>query len=631
MDVKPNYCSMESLFADSAIYKVPKYQRAYSWYDKNIEQFTSDIAALWSSFEDGGADDGNECTHFFGGIVCVKIKNKDSLDDKAVYLLVDGQQRLSTTVLLISRLIEYIKELKLDEHYSGIRERRIEKYRNGFIHFTTEENDKLISYPRISLSKRDYEFYDKLITGGEFTIAEIESHDLLIKAAKKIDAWLKSLFPSSLSPSDKLTQADHLYKVVSKFCKILVIRMSDVNDAYKLFQVINDRGRSLTASDLLRASSLGAIDSIGVDDDTIHELEAVWDGITSQSSKSTDDKLIAYYTSKIGKSCKKTSLFETFNNSFFSDPENVTSEIKSLQMGIDVYDKLKSGVWPYDKSKLTGFQKRKLYNLVVTFKHTHCIPLLMAATQLPEKKFYQIVFFLERFFFIFRVALEKRMTGVTKLYHSSILSINKQPSTYQVKYLISELQAIFKRNVTALDIENYILKLNYIPGGDNRHIKYILSSIEESWKYLELNKRHAVTMYRHAFKGLTDDYFVFTIEHIYPRNAKVENVDPSLEEVKNSISNLAILYGQDNESFTNLSFSEKRKEYAKSRLNSTIVLSKLNSWNVDCLNSRKERLLDDIVNVFGLGVELGKLNKNKSGSLLALSNSDKSVVEPVVS
>ncbi|WP_421170342.1 DUF262 domain-containing protein [Aeromonas dhakensis] len=603
MDVKPNYCSMESVFADSAIYEVPKYQRAYSWNNKNIEQFTSDIHILWQSSKQS---DNAECTHFFGGVVCVKVQNKDSLDDKNVYLLVDGQQRLSTMVLFVSRLIEYVKELKLDEKYSEIRERRIEKYRAGFIQFTTEENDKLISYPRISLSKRDYSFYDQLIKTGKLETAYLKSHDLLIKAAKKIDAWLKASLSSEASPEDQLTEIEHLYKVVSKLCKILLIRMSDVNDAYRLFQVINDRGQSLTASDLLRASSLGAIDASGVDENTIHLLEEIWDAITENGSKSTDEKLIAYYTSRKGKSCQKTSLFETFNNSFFSSSHNVVSEIKSLKAGIDIYDKLSSGLWPYDKSNLTGFQKRKLYNLIVVFKHTHCIPLLMAAVNLPEKKFYQMVFFLEKFFFVFRVALVKRMTGATKLYHHTISSINKNAETYQVKEFISELQAIFKRNVTVLDLQNYLSKVKYISGGDNRHVKFILSTIEESWKYLSLNKRNALFMYRHAFKGLADDYFVFTIEHIYPQKSKPAEVDMLLEPVKNNLPNLAVLYGQDNESFTNLPFSTKKSEYAKSRLNSTVKLSEIDTWDLTAYNKRADELLGYVIDIFGLGMEISK-------------------------
>ncbi|MFP2770766.1 DUF262 domain-containing protein [Oceanisphaera sp. KMM 10153] len=604
MDVKPNYCSMESVFADSAIYEVPKYQRAYSWERKHIEQFISDINLLWEGYKqknDGGEQD---CNHFFGGVVCVKVKNKDSLDDKNLYVLVDGQQRLSTIVLFVSRLIVNIKELKLNEEMSKVRDRRVEKYKKGFITFTTEENNKEISYPRISLSKRDLNYYDDLIQSGDIKPSKLKSHELLAKAAKKIDLWLNDFFPEKYSSEDILTEVEHLYKVVSKFCKILIIRMSDVNDAYRLFQVINDRGRTLTASDLLRASSLGAIDSAGVEENIIHDSEVIWDKLTENGSRSTDEKLIAYYTSKKGRSCQKSALFETFNKAFFSKPEMVVNEIKSIKNGIDIYNVLSKGVWPYEKSNLTGYQKRKLYNLTVTFKHSHCIPLLMAATNLVEKKFYQLVFFLEKFFFIFRVALERRMTAVTNLYHSAILSININPNAYQVKSFYSELQAILKRSVTVLDIQNYLLKLHYVADGDNRNIKYILSSLEESYKYLSINKKSAPLMYRHAFKGLASDYFVFTIEHIYPQNSKVEHVDFDLESMKNSIPNLAILYGQDNEEFKNAPFSQKRKEYKKSRLNSTVELSTVEAWDKVEIEKRREFLVKSIVDIFGIGVEL---------------------------
>ncbi|ELB2876074.1 DUF262 domain-containing protein, partial [Vibrio alginolyticus] len=119
MDVKPNYCSLEQVFSENTLLKVPKYQRAYSWQKDNIDQFTSDIEVLFKSFQSGATDE----NHFLGGVVCVRIPNKDVLDDKVVYQLVDGQQRLSTTVLLISRLIHFLKGMKLNEESSGIRER----------------------------------------------------------------------------------------------------------------------------------------------------------------------------------------------------------------------------------------------------------------------------------------------------------------------------------------------------------------------------------------------------------------------------------------------------------------------------------------------------------------------------
>ncbi|WP_412495513.1 DUF262 domain-containing protein [Vibrio cyclitrophicus] len=576
MDVKPNYCSLEQVFSENTLLKVPKYQRAYSWQKDNIDQFTADIEALFKSFQNGSTDE----NHFLGGVVCVRIPNKDVLDDKVVYQLVDGQQRLSTTVLLISRLIHFLKGMKLDEESSGIRERRVNKYKSKFLEFIAEENGKDVKFPRITLSRRDKDYYHNVVLNEIITESDLASHKLIKNAVSKIDAWFKVLFEND-NEEEILRNSDILFRVISSALKILMIKMSDVNDAYRLFQVINDRGRSLTAGDLLRASSLGMYDNGERIDADLESLENIWDNITANGAASTDHKLIAYYNANVGKTVRKSALFEDFNKEFFQGSEDIKSQIDDLSNGVSLYKSLSKGKWPYSDSNLTGYQKKKLYNLVVVFKHTHCLPLLMSATALKEKKFYQLVFFLEKFFFLFKVALDKRMSPVTKLYNTTIDKVNDSPEKYQVKWFLDGLKEIVKDKVRASEIANYLDGLFYISDGDNRHIKYILSTVEENSHWLSGNSNHPVLMYKNAFKSLVDDSFVYTLEHLYPAKAKSDEIIPDMEELKNRLPNLALLYDQDNSRFKNNKFSVKKTEYLHSRLNTTIQLERLEDFTKD--------------------------------------------------
>lgn len=597
MDVKPNYCSLETVFSENTLYEVPMFQRAYSWKADNVNQFTSDIESLYQKFKSGNSED----THFLGGIVCVKLKNDDVLDEKTIYQLVDGQQRLSTTVLVVSRLIVYLKSLKLTDEQSGIRERRIEKYRNKYIEFKSEENGKDILFSRIWLSRRDRDFYHSFVIKNIEVEPTLESHKLIYDAAKKIDVWLKTIF-SNCKVEEVLTNSDFIFRVLSSACRILMIKMSDVNDAYKLFQVINDRGRSLTAGDLLRAASLGSFDSIkDRKESDLQDLEKKWDYITKDDSNSTNNKLIAYYTSKTAGVCRKTSLFEEFNRFFFSDPIKVKSNVENLYSEVILYERIQSGAWPYENSILAGFQKRKLENITVLFKHTHAIPMLMAASKLKEKKFYQIVFFLEKFFFIFRVALENRMDPVTKLYHQTIADINKNKDIYQVKRFVGGLKEIIRERVNVKEFDAYLSSLNYSQDGDNRNLKYLLSNIEENWRWISSENNNPAMLYRHSFGGFSGDGFVFSIEHIYPKKAKANDVDEKMEPHKNSLGNLTISYNQDNSSYENSNFMQKKAHYGASRLNFTIELSQYEKFELEELLSRFNVVSARLKKVFFLG------------------------------
>ncbi|MDO6562648.1 DUF262 domain-containing HNH endonuclease family protein [Amphritea sp. 1_MG-2023] len=597
MDVRPNYCSIESVFSENNKFEVPKYQRAYSWQKDNIIQFADDVLALYQSVR----KDDNVVEHFLGGIVCVKVNNADPLDDKVVYQLVDGQQRLSTTVILISRVIQKINSLELNAEQVNTRSRRVKKYKSRFIDVVTEENNEEVVQAKLSLSKRDKSYFDDLVRGSGTLEVTCPSHKLIKGAASFFDTFISNYFIGD-QPDETMNNLDLLFKVVSRSCKILMIKMSDVNDAYRLFQVINDRGRSLTAGDLLRASSLGGVDSIGASEQDLDKLEFKWDAITKDGSGVTDNRLLAYLVSKTAKKARKSTLFEDFNRKFFSEPEAIAKQVNALDLGMTSFNLLASGEWPYPNSKFTAYQKSKLYTLVVKFKHTHCLPFLLAALQLPEKKFYQIVFFLEKFFFLFKVALDKRITPVTNIYLEQIETINSSADIYQTKIFVDALVGVIRSKVTRNEVVSYLSALEFQSGGDNRHIKYLLTALEESdaWVVAEYRKGWA-GLYAKQAKELSSDGFVYTIEHIYPQTAEGEYRSTELEPLKNTLGNLTILVDSENADLGNSPYLHKKDAYLNSRLNITSGISEYEDWGVEELTARKEELFKRIMSIFSFG------------------------------
>lgn len=448
------------------------------------------------------------------------------------------------------------------------------------------------------MSRRDFEYFRKAVYEGCFPEATLKSHELIHSASSDIDKWIKTLMKDS-QPSEQLTIADTLFKVISQAFNIIIIKMVDVSDAYKLFQVINDRGRSLTSGDLLRAGSLGVVDAQNASEEVILELENIWDTITSGGARDADERLIAYYISKEGKSCRKTNLFQSFNKAFFNNVEKVEESIRIIGKDLDVYEGLAKGIWPYKDSTLSQYQKAKLRNLIVSFKHKMAIPLLMSAGKLSEKKFYQLVFMLEKFFFLFRVALKKRMSPVTKVYYDAIKKINNSPDKYQVVWFLEKLINIIKKDVTANEIDVYLDKLLYDEDGDNRALKYIYMNFEENHQWLLSGNKSYKYLYKHAFRGLDKSPELFSLEHIYPKKAKIEN--QYLEAVKHSLANLTLLYAQDNSNFGNDSFEDKKDEYDTSRLNITRLLSTMQKWDQDEYEKRNLEVRTKFKKLFSFG------------------------------
>lgn len=602
MDVKPKYSNLGSIFPENRIYNVPAFQRSYSWETVNIEQYTSDITEIFNATKNA-TKKGEEITdHFLGGIVCVKVDKDNRFDEKSVFELVDGQQRLSTTVLLVARMIEHIKTLSLDDDNADLRCRRVKKYKGKFLEVIIEEDDEEVSLPRINLSRRDKDYYYNAVYKNDFSNPKLKSHELIHNAAKKIDLWLTEL-SSSKDSVQILQDMNILFNVLTKAFNILIIKMVDVADAYRLFQVINDRGRSLTSGDLLRAGSLGYVDTQGASDGILDELEVVWDNITNGGNKLTEDKLLAYYNHKVGKSCRKNTLYQSFNKEFFHDNDSVEDTVRDIGEKCKLFDNLSSGKWPYENSQLTSYQKNKLYNLVVKFKHTKCLPFLMVASDLPEKKFYELVFCLEKFFFIFRVALSKRMNAVTKLYNDNIKDMNdiNKLSNYQTVRFTKKICDIISDNLTVAEIILYIESLSYEDENNRRALKFIITSLEENYNWVSSSDCKYKNLYSKTFSALEADYGLFSLEHIYPKNAKSSEENNDLEPVKHKIGNITLLYAQDNTSFSNDKFEEKKVEYDKSRLNITNGLSMLSEWDISEYEKRTDELNKHIVKLFSFG------------------------------
>lgn len=88
------------MFEQNFLFEVPKYQRYYAWEPEQVNDFIKDL--------DGILVD-SEKDHFFGGIVCVSKKVDGSTRQQKE--LIDGQQRLTTSILLIINLIQKYEEL----------------------------------------------------------------------------------------------------------------------------------------------------------------------------------------------------------------------------------------------------------------------------------------------------------------------------------------------------------------------------------------------------------------------------------------------------------------------------------------------------------------------------------------
>ena len=94
MVISPIYITIGRMFEQNFLFEVPKYQRYYAWESEQVSDFIKDLDGILAD---------SEKDHFFGGIVCVSKKVDGSTRQQKE--LIDGQQRLTTSILLIISII----------------------------------------------------------------------------------------------------------------------------------------------------------------------------------------------------------------------------------------------------------------------------------------------------------------------------------------------------------------------------------------------------------------------------------------------------------------------------------------------------------------------------------------------
>jgi hypothetical protein len=150
------------------------------------------------------------------------------------------------------------------------------------------------------------------------------------------------------------------------------------DDAFRLFQVINDRGTNLTDGDLLRAKTLELLEGFHQDQDSVERL---WDDILSDAPSDTENYLNWIYESYKGSRATQNALFDMFLDEFFPqhqlfnltlhDAQQVRSTVRNTYEDILRCRKLVEGQWLYPiQQPITSWDRSRLSILLVELGHT---------------------------------------------------------------------------------------------------------------------------------------------------------------------------------------------------------------------------------------------------------------------
>jgi hypothetical protein len=206
---------------------VPIYQRSYSWTADEIDDFKTDLATAFAQ---------TDSEYFLGTIVL-------SAEGTAARLtIVDGQQRLATTTMLLAAI---------REEYG----RRGDAKRAEIIHgrfLAKADLDSGTDVPQIRLNSEDDHFFQDLVVtpSDPPPVPQRGSHKLIASAYESLQEFVGAAAANVGAEWDQRLRA--WVKFVEDALLAIVVIVPTESDAFLIFETLNDRGADLTIADLLK-------------------------------------------------------------------------------------------------------------------------------------------------------------------------------------------------------------------------------------------------------------------------------------------------------------------------------------------------------------------------------------------
>lgn len=225
--------------------------------------------------------------YFLGSIVLIK-------GDKADSEVIDGQQRLTTLTILFSVLRHLVEDTDIKNEitkYLGQKGSKLLKTKDTF---------------RILLRPRDREFFQHNIQHDDGIETLFSSKDELKDSPLNIKQNAKCIY--DILKSEPQEELFRLTQFVLIGCYLVVVATPDIDSAYRIFSVMNDRGLDLTATDILKSNIIG-----GIPDSEKQNYTDKWEDIEESIGRDSFSDLFSHIRMIYRSSKPQGTLVKEFN------------------------------------------------------------------------------------------------------------------------------------------------------------------------------------------------------------------------------------------------------------------------------------------------------------------------------
>ncbi len=553
MDLQADKKSLRKLLGmEDEQFRIPHYQRPYSWTWEQVDD-------LWDDLMENVATG-----HFLGSLVLAS-------ENEYKPQVIDGQQRLTTLMILLSVLRDACLERGMAKDAQKIQTRLIAdqfaegdaryKFKTGAVNWSVFR-DFILREP------------DDPKRRGLEDVSSLPSHvrernKPLLSNLIRIQARLSAVL-EKLGAEEQQTWLVKFTNDLMGHVELVVIEVKELADAFLLFETLNDRGLQLSAADLLKSHLLGQFARTYTSEEDVEEAAGQWDEMLEELGANVDvSRFLRHYLLGYRPSVKKDEVFDHFKSLVKKrDPQWVLEELRTVARLYGEFE---------DPTKVTHEPTRQALQDLQTLRAMTCyIALLPARRYLSEIDFIAFA----------------RLAEILTFRYSTVVGLGT--NELERKYR-DAAHLLIASEGGDLELARQVL-IQAMP--DDHTFKAAFDKMRMGTQYL---LRYTIQrLEAHLDDGAEKELKVNNlvhIEHIMPQTLTdewrealgAEGVEHHAEFL-NRYGNLTLFYYGYNIPASNKSFGDKQQYYSKSDVHLTRELTELPVWDLAAIQQRQTRL-----------------------------------------
>lgn len=543
-------------------YRIPRFQRPYSWGREHVEDFLNDTLS----------DTPTE--YFIGSLVVFK----ETHDDR--FGLVDGQQRMTTITMMLCGVRDVFLQEGQEDLAKGIQnyiERRNKENRSEFI--LHPETSYPYFHTKIQTFPTEQDANDNPDISNEEQALK-EAYEVITTLIQdRVQKIRNKRLTSTTKKRAIKRELENIRDAILRL-NVIFIEVDNEDDSYIIFETLNTRGKDLTVTDLVKDYLARHIrpTARGVDrfkDRWIKTIKMIEE---ASADIETDQFLLHFWLSRYPYTTLKKLYKELKRAVPGSQAPNLLTNIEKDAEIYRIAIEPEYRSWTNQEEKIR--QSLEAYRL---FKIRQPLPYILSLLRAYFDRGFSLsslraaLQLVENFHFCFSAITSHRSSGsVSVLYAQTARLLSSTNTTQDKANVVSTLRADLRnRHIAKDEFEIDFIQLAFSKKFTKKRslVKYILSKLDEY----------------HNNSGRTTNYSSMTIEHIAPQDGSSNNL--SDEQIAN-IGNLILVDEETNKQLANKTFSQKKKILRQKNIWMSDVLSRARAWDAQAIERRAKELSD---------------------------------------